>query len=182
VTLVPLFLVIRLLTPVHAAVAGSFWGICFYIASGLIAGTEVPHDFTSLILLTVVPGVYAFVAAAITRRKGFHPLLLGLGWAGVELALKPLALSHGLLAGTQGNGWFLHAVGGVGGYLLVSVLLALANAWFLSVLSSVRVAWPTGRMRPVQVPRLRWLFVVEGVVRSIRFLHSVQARAPPAAS
>ncbi len=179
VTLVPLFLCIRLFSPVRAAASGAVWGVSFYAASAFLTEARVPHNALSLVLLTVVPALYAYVAARITRAKGFHPLLLGLGWAGVELALQPLALRYGLLAGTLSDGWFLHSIGSVGGYLLVAFLVAMANAWLLSVLSSVRVSLPSKRLRPVCPDTEFWLPLKAYLVRNTRFLRPAQARAPP---
>jgi len=179
-TLVPLFLAIRLLSPAKASICGAFWGLAFYATSVAMADARVPHTWVSLLLLVAAPGLYSLVAAEVTRRKGFHPFLLGLGWAGVELLLTPLSLQHGLLATTQGNSLFVHAVGNLGGYILVAFLLALANAWLLSLLSSVRL--PVAQQRPLVIPvRLDALLpLVERVYSSSRFLSPAQPRAPPA--
>jgi apolipoprotein N-acyltransferase len=182
VTLVPLFLAIRSLSPVQAGFAGAYWGALFYFTAGLLPTTQVPHDFKALALLTLIPAVFAYAATAVTRRKGFHPLLLGLGWAGVELALKPLALRYGLLAGTQSQGWVLTVVGNVGGYLLVAFLIAWINAWVLTVMSAVRLPWPRTRVIRVSPDRPKWLPLAEPFIASSRYLIPSQARAPPALS
>jgi len=181
VTLIPLFISIRILPARSAGFCGMFWGFSLYVASELIGVAQVPHTWQSLTLLLAMPGLYAYVAAAVTRRKGFHPFLLGLGWAGVELALQPLALRHGLLGATQGNSLVVHAVGSLGGYVLVAFLLAVVNAWLLNVITSVQVRVP--RSRPVCVPtNLNTLLpYVERVLLTARFLSPAQPRAPPAA-
>jgi hypothetical protein len=56
----------------------------------------------------------------LTRQKGFSPLLLGLGWIAVELALQPLGLRYGLLAATQGSGLVVRTMGYLAGYVMVA--------------------------------------------------------------
>ena len=56
----------------------------------------------------------------------------------VEFALRPLALRHGLLAGTQGDGSLIHIVGDIFGYVPVAFVVAFGSAWLLAILSNVR--------------------------------------------
>lgn len=179
VTLIPLFLSIRMLSPISAAVCGGSWGFSLYALSSLVAGTDVPHTWHSLLLLVEFPAFFAGVAAAITRRKGFHPFLLGLGWVGLELVFQPLGLKHGLIASTLGGGWFVATVGNLGGYILVAFVLALVNAWLLSLISSVRL--PVASMRSIAIPRDydHLLVVIEHLCKTTRLLSPAQPRAPP---
>lgn len=132
-TLTPLLLSIRLLSPVRAALAGSFWGVCFFALVAWKGGALFDPSFSAFSLLALAPGLYAGLGSRITRRIGFSPLMLGLGWVGVELALKPLAMRHGLLAATQGDGALVSLVGNVAGYVLVAFLVAYVSASLISV-------------------------------------------------
>lgn len=90
--LLPLFLAIRLLSPAVAGLAGAFWGGCFYLflAARVVPGLALtPHSFALLALALML---YAYLGGLLTRRVGFSPMLLALGWIAVELMLKPLGL------------------------------------------------------------------------------------------
>lgn len=134
ITLLPLLLSVRLLSPIGAAGAGAFWGAClalFLPAADGLSGATVA-------LQALVVAAYAGLGSAVTRRAGFSPLLLGVGWIGVELLLAPLTGRIGLLAATQGaDGLFVRTIGQVAGWLLVAFLLAYINASLLEMLTAV---------------------------------------------
>jgi hypothetical protein len=117
-----LFLAIRVLSPAVAALAGGLWGGCFYLFSvaGAVPGLSLmPHSFG---LLAIVLMLYAYICVLLTRWIGFSPMLLALGWILVELALTPLGLKQGLLAGTQGANPYLHWISCLLGYALVALV------------------------------------------------------------
>ncbi len=134
VALLPLLCSVRLFGPLGAAAAGAFWGMClalFLPAAGAVSGTSIAPQ-------ALVMAAYAGLGSAVTRRAGFSPLLLGVGWVGVELLLAPLSGRFGLLAATQGaDGLFVRTVGQVAGWLLVAFLLAYINASLLEMLTAV---------------------------------------------
>jgi apolipoprotein N-acyltransferase len=146
VTLVPLLLAIRVLRPVRALIAGSFWGLCFFLFSLLTGDAPFAPSLASLAMLSTIPALYAGLGSAITRRAGFSPLLLGLGWVGVEFALQPLGLHNGLLAATQGDGVVVQLVGNLTGYVLVAFLVAYVSAALLSALGGVCVSVSSSRV------------------------------------
>ncbi len=111
--------------------------------------TGIPEGLLSLLLLTAIPAIYAYLAAKLTRWIGFSPFVLGVTWMGVELAFEPLGLHNGLLAGTQADGTLIHWLGGALGYVLVAFVVALVNAALVSVLSRVGVNIPGSRYVPV---------------------------------
>lgn len=141
-SLVPLFLVIRSWRPVRAMLAGALWGLSLHVLAAVEGEGVAFADVSSLLLLSTVPAVYAYLGAWLTRRIGFDPFALGVAWMGVELAITPVGLGTGLAAATQGEGNFLQSVAGALGYVLVAFLVALASASLVSVLSAVRLSLP----------------------------------------
>ena len=180
VTLLPLFLSIRLFSPCWALCAGALWGssLCLFSASGGMA--PVGPSLGTFALLAAIPGVYAFLGSLMTRRIGFSPLLLGLGWLGVELALQPVSLHRGLLASTQGDGLVIRTLGSAAGYLLVAFLVAYVNATLLTILDDA-CAIVCASMRtvaPSSIVPIRW-FRKESPVRLFHYALPSQPRAPP---
>jgi len=132
VSLLPLLQAARVLSPVCAFGAGFFWGASF-LATSLALGAPIEFNAVSAAILTLGPALYGCVGAWLTRRVGFSPYLLALGWVGVELCLRPVGLHHGLLAGTQGDGLLIRVAGNFAGYFLVAFIVAYINASLLSV-------------------------------------------------
>ena len=118
----------------------------------------------------------------VTRRFGFSVLFLAFAWIGAELALQPLSLQKGLLAGTKAGEGYVHLAANLLGYGCVSFLVAYINAALLSVLTSVCKAGAGSRFAKRVGGSQRRLFTVE-VGTSLRnhLIRSLQARAPPLA-
>ena len=181
VTLLPLLLAIRLLPPLRALIAGSFWGVCFYVLSLIGGEPAFAPGLRSFALLGAIPGLYAGLGSIITRRAGFSPYLLALGWIGVEFALQPLALHNGLLAGTQGDGLLVRVVGNLTGYFLVAFLVAYVSAALLSAISEVCVRVPASRfVRRSGSSQARYCPPFELPIGLFDFIRPLQPRAPPA--
>ena len=92
VVIIPLLLAIRNLTPFRALIAGSFWGLCLFAFAALSNGALFEPTWGALLRLATIPAAYAWLGSRVTRRTGFSPLMLGLGWVVVELFLQPLGL------------------------------------------------------------------------------------------
>lgn len=182
ISLLPLLQCIRRLKPGLAMGCGVLWGTSLFVLSMTAGDTPIPVTWLSLLLLAVVPGAYACVGALVTRRFGFSVLFLAFAWIGAELALIPLALHKGLLAGTQPSGGYAHVVEGLLGYVWVSFLVAYINAALHSVLTHVCKAGAGSRLVKRAGDSPRRLFPLE-VGNSLRdhLIHSLQARAPPLA-
>lgn len=179
ITLLPLFHAIRVLSPLRAMLSGAFWGACLFVSSIAFTSTEIAPSIASFVLLSLIPAAYGYFGAALTRRIGFSPFLLALGWIGAEIALAPLGLRHGLLAGTQGDGLAVRLIGSVAGYALVAFLVAYVNAALLSVLTSVRRGVESSRLIRGSGDALRAYFHVEFPSYWLHLHRSAQPRAPP---
>lgn len=160
------------------------WGASLFAFLTLGGHSLEGSPAVSALLLTGVPALYAFAGALFTRRFGFSALMLGFGWAGVELGLTPLGLKGGLLVGTLGMGadglvGFLYSVLG---FVCLASFIAAVNGLLLSVLSRVYV-----RVRGSQ---RRYVYGSSGVstrllprevpVESFLYVNPAHARAPPA--
>lgn len=143
--LLPLFLAIRVLGPAASAIAGAFWGICFYFFSVAFPVYVISPTLQFFALLTIIPALYACFGALLTQWVGFNPLLLGIGWVLVEVAIEPLGLQQGLLAGTQSQSPILCWISRLLGYAFVAFLVAYINASLLVMLSIARLRVPQQR-------------------------------------
>ncbi len=180
VALLPLFVSIRVLSPGRALFAGGLWGLSLFVASALTADAPIAPSIASLFLLIAIPSLYTCLGARLTRRVGFSPYLLALGWVGVELGLGPLGLRHGLLAATQGDGLIINLVGSWAGYALVAFIVAYVNASLLSVLSRVPVTSSGTRFVGGSPGSAERLVVAEGWHGLFHLIRPAQPRAPPA--
>ena len=145
ICLLPLFEAIRVSAPRRAMGYGALWGVCLYAFSIFASSTGQSAPLWAPALMIAIPAVYACAGAHVVRRIGFSPFVLAFGWIGVEFALTPLGLRHGLLARTQGDGALIHVVGGLLGYVFVAFLIVLVNASLLAVLSKLSI--PSLRQR-----------------------------------
>jgi apolipoprotein N-acyltransferase len=150
VALLPLLAGIRRLTPRMAILGGGVWGASLLVSATALLETAVLETAVSLSplsagLLVTVPAIYAGVGSRLTRRIGFSPFVLAVGWIAVEFAMTPIGLRHGLLAGTQGQGALLSTVGAFLGHVFVSFMIAYASGVLLAALGLIRslIIWLT---------------------------------------
>jgi len=179
ITLIPLLFAVRALTPFGAASFGAVWGTALFAFGAFVLPTPIAPAVGSWALLTAIPALYAFLAARMTKRVGYSPFLLALGWIGVELALHPLGLRHGLLAGTQGSDILLRVVGSYAGYALVAFLVVYVNAWLLSALAAVPMPAPGRRVVRTAAERIIKLSLAEIPNYWFLLLRPSKPRAPP---
>ncbi len=179
ISLLPLFWAIRFRGPTAAAFCGALWGISLYFFCTVGAAPPSHLRCLSLFLVCAVPATYAGLGSLMTRAIGFNPLMLAGGWILVELALKPLRLHQGLLAGSLGDSAHFHWLARLLGYVLVAFLVACANASLLVVLSSARLSFPASRSLGGSPNGVAWL--PSHVVLAIQSwtLREAQPRAPP---
>ena len=178
-SLVPFLLTVRLLSPSAAALAGAFWGACLVAVCGYTVESAFPQGLLSIGLLIGIPALYACAGSAVVRRKGFNPLPLALGWAGLELALQPMVVGSGLLTGFGSSHALLLPVGALAGYVLVALLVTMATVTVLSVLAEARVVGVrSSGFHPFGFGN-RTVPVRDHVVSSFGFLEPVRPRPPP---
>lgn len=175
-SLLPLFLAIRMLRPARASASAAVWGISVALFSP--AAPEMGWA-AGAVLFATVPALYALLGGLLTRRIGFHPLFLGLGWVGVEFALAPLSMHNGLLAGSQSSGPLLQFVGSALGYVFVAFLIALVNAVLLFVLGEIPAA--DGRKPVPKLSRgpISWPLPEPALAGALHLAGSFRPRAPP---
>ena len=179
ITLLPLMQSARSLTPGGAFCAGSFWGAALFWASALIGSDNIAFTVPSFLILTLGPALYGCFGAWLTRRVGFSPYLMALGWVGVEFCLRPVGLEHGLLAGTQSEGMLFRVAGSFAGYFLVAFLVAYLNASLLSVLHTVTRSCTGLRLISSACGLFDRLVALETPFIRSRVLCVSHARAPP---
>jgi hypothetical protein len=136
---VPLFFVIRRWRPAAAILGGALWGLLIFLFSAIQPAAVITPTIQSLVLLTMVPALYAGLGAAVTRWIGFNPFILGVAWMGLELALGPAGLRGGLLAAAPAHDTVGQWVGGALGYVFVAFLVAVVSASLVSLLSNARL-------------------------------------------
>ncbi len=179
VVLIPLLLATRVLTPSRAFVAGSFWGTCLFLLSALSSGALFEPTLGALLRLATIPAAFAWLGSLVTRRSGFSPLMLGLGWVVVELLLQPLGMKNGLLTGMLGHGLVVRTLGYLAGSLVVAFLVVYVSASILEMLTAAmavpggsrrtpRVGGVVSKHSPIEIPAF-----------SFQFLQPARARAPP---
>ena len=184
VTLLPLLLAIRTLAPLTALACGVVWGASLFAFLTLAGHNPATSLVFSAVLLTGAPALYAFAGSVFTRRFGFSALMLGFGWAGVELALTPLGFKGGLLVGTLGvgAGGLVGVLYSVLGFVCLASFIAAVNGLLLSVLGRLYV-----RVRGSQ---RRYVYGSSGIsarllprevpFESFLYVNPAHARAPPA--
>ena len=181
--LLPLLAAIRIYSPNKAFACGLLWGASLFAFLSWGANPVIPFTPSAFALLSLIPAGFAFLGAAFTRRFGFNPLILGFGWAGVELALIPLKLNGGLLAGANvfEPGTVSHLLYGVFGYVCMASAIAAVNGLILTLGSHVcQAAGSLGWYIHRSGQSLRQGFrTAEAVVCSIYFVGPSQPRAPP---
>ena len=182
ISFVPLFVVVRSLSPSPAATAGGFWGGCLYLFCATGSAPAIGASPSLLALLIVIPAVYLGLAARPARAIGFKLLILALGWTLVEVVLRlhnPSGAGEGLLAGPVGGASDLHWFARLLGYVCTAFLVASANASLIVILSRAHLCFPAlwsleespnpGTHPPSQVflPNMPWT------------LRQARPRAPP---
>jgi hypothetical protein len=177
--IIPLFLAIRLLSPCKAALGGLVWSFVLYFHAVTVASSPDGRFLIQASPLLVIPALYAYGGAYYTRRYGFHPLALAVGWIVVELALYPAGFRQGLLPSCCGDGIVQRAIANFLGYGFVAFAVALVNAVAISLTARLIKHQACG-FRPSIIPDIprfpavEWIFPTDPLPATLN-----RPRAPP---
>ncbi|MEK6674186.1 MAG: hypothetical protein AABZ47_00860 [Planctomycetota bacterium] len=179
--LIPLFVSIAVLRPARACLAGALWAGSFAASSAFLDAVPISLPSIGTLILLASVSIYTAVGARITRRIGFNPFILGLGWLAVEVVLdfsSPQGRGR-LFTSVPSQHGLMGCVGHTLGYLFVALVVALANGLLLAVLGGIRLPFPARPRRTYVTERVS--SIVEFVDRHYRvyLLASLQPRAPP---
>jgi apolipoprotein N-acyltransferase len=137
--LFPLLIAIRLFPPLWAMLSGGAWGLGIFVFSHFVPGADshIPFTFSSAALLSAIPAIYACTGGFISGLIGFRPLILALGWIGVEIGLKPFGIHDGLFVMTNGTQALILIIGGILGYSFIGFLIVFAGAFLLDLACAI---------------------------------------------
>lgn len=148
--LVPLFTAIRIYGPVRAGVCGAMWSLSLFGFSWLFSVGSFRVDFSaasavahpaswianfSMLTALAAPALFAAAASALTRWIGFSPLILAVGWLGVELVASPLVPPPTVPAWLAVQHPIFETVARALGYAFVALLAAYINGWIVEGLT-----------------------------------------------
>lgn len=179
--LLPIFITVRIVPPRAALICGALWGLCVYISAAASGHATISTSPGSLIFLTIIPATYVYLGSRVTRRIGYLPLVLAIGWMLVELVLQPVALRQGLLAGTQGDNSLVRVIGGMFGYVFVAFLIAFVNAQLLSLVGYIVFVIPRFCIFELPPDNADRIFQSSRMYPAVIPIRLIQPRAPPAA-
>jgi apolipoprotein N-acyltransferase len=157
---------------------GALWGASVFLFAATHSDTSLALSPLAFVLLTVTPAVYAAMGAWVTRRAGFSPFVLAVGWILAEFALRPLALTHGLGAVSTASSGLLGIVGQFLGHAWVAFLLVYCGAWLLRLVSRMRLALILSQAVAGLDEARRMLWLIPALVPQ-RVVRSAPTRAPP---
>jgi hypothetical protein len=158
------------------------WGLGIVLPAFILqnADKNIPLSVLAVLPMAGVAGGYAWLAAVVTRRMGFKPVLLAVGWVGVEAAARWCGFADGLLAATQRDSILAGFVANVLGYGFVGFLIVLVNGALLRVADWARRPpsfdfAPSAGMESERAP----VPLQEVPLLDARLLEALAPRAPP---
>ncbi len=131
--LIPLFITIRFTSPFRAAIWGAVWGMGLYLFFNQLTGQAMSHAILPAATLAAIAATYTGLGTVFTRRYGFSPLALALGWIAIELVTHPLGLTRCLVPVAAGDGPLTRLITDIFGYAFIGFVVAYVNAVLLSV-------------------------------------------------
>ncbi len=137
----PLIFICQTETPLRAFLLGSVWGGSLCVSNLTLGSALVVHDLGTLLLLAVLPACYAALGACVTRRIGFSPFILALGWILVECCVGS-RISGSLISQTDSG--MLAVVGRHLGSAWSAFVVVYLGSWCLLLVSKWRAALARG--------------------------------------
>lgn len=125
--LFPLFAVIRYMHPKAAVSAGAFWALLLALIFQGGSDLGLINYLPAVIWIGAV-GLYCGGGAWFTRRFGFSPIILAVGWVVMELALKALLISVPAEMIAVSNNSVTQVIATALGYICVALIIVILNA------------------------------------------------------
>ncbi len=179
ISLAPLFIAIWSLPLGRAAISGAIWGTSLYLFSMAVGNPAFSTSFSSFFLLVTISTAYVFLGTLFTRRFGFSPLALALGWICVELALQPMGMQHGLLAASQVGDGLPRLIANFLGYGFVAFLVSFVNALLLWIAGAVACVVTPAHLLIRVTDSAAFIAPLEPSYISAFYLQPSRPRAPP---
>jgi hypothetical protein len=129
----PLFVAIRRLSSSWATWCGALWGGGIFLFASALSSEAIPNPDINAMALVAIPAAYAGLMALYSRRFGYSPLAMGLGWIVVEIIFQILGQSRGLLTGVLPRGLVLRLISCFLGYGFVAFAVSYVNAVVISI-------------------------------------------------
>jgi len=136
-SLVPLFVVVRLLSPIRAAIWTGCWGLAVGLLTLLFESTVAPDSVQRLALLFLFPALFGWGARRMTIRFGFQPIVMGFGWMLVELGLQFTTLEGGFLIAAGSDNPLTVWIGQTLGFIWIALLISMFSAIVLSIVADL---------------------------------------------
>ncbi len=179
VSLLPLLISIRFHTPFKAMLHGAAWGASLWAV--MLLSTVAEHTATLGVGLYAIVAIsfYTWLGALATRYVGFHPLVLGVSWMFVELALSPLGWHDRVMADVYASSGWLSLISHSLGCVFVGFVVAFITASL--VCAAVSVCAPASKRRQPSHSATTIVQCLRGdsVLQQILELVEADPRAPP---
>ncbi len=139
--LLPLLRAAQGMRPAHAMGVGALWGSSACLFAALDGGSAITASAVGVVGLLVAPALYACGGSWVTRRVGFSPFVLALGWILIECTLGQS--TRGALIGSSDSG-MLAVVGRHLGSAWSAFVVVYLGSWCLLLVSKWRAALARG--------------------------------------
>ncbi len=180
VSLFPLLISIRTHKPLRAMLSGCAWSVSLLAIMLLFArpGQSVTLGDSFCVILAIA--FYTWLGAWATRHIGFHPLVLGVAWMFIELALSPLGWHERVMAEVYASSGWLSLISHTLGCVFVGFAVAFITA---SIVSGALIVYACAK-RPRRrtnntIPTVFNFLHGDSVLQQILELVEAAPRAPP---
>ncbi len=138
VAVLPLLAAMYALRPGAAGLCGAAWGLSLGLPAEATPASFASVSSVLLIFLKIIlPAGYALVGSLATRRIGFNPFVLGVGWMILELTLTAFDARGGLIADGIVGGIVPRLIGDIFGSAVVAFLAVMINGLVIELVRTV---------------------------------------------
>ncbi len=178
-SLFPLLISIRSHTPRRAMLSGTAWSVSLLAVMLLFAQPDQSVTFFAGLCGIIAISFYAGMGAWATRHIGFHPLVLGVAWMLVEMALSPLGWQERVMADVYASSGWLSLLSHSLGCVFVGFAVAFITASIVSGAMIVYARVSVPRHRSKAIPTIIQSLCGDRVLQQILELVEADPRAPP---